>query len=182
MPSPRSTGEGNGRNDGKAKHRRWVVHSHDATRPDVSEVKSDINITPLIDVMLVLLIIFMVVTPIIASGFEAKMPEGKNIEKREDQDNDITLGIDKDGAFFLGSKDAGGTTRIRKVEKSELEETLRKIFDARSSDKILYFKADQQLEYSKVEEAIGVARKAGVRVLAAVTEPTREQRSPFGKR
>ena len=145
-------------------------------------IKFEPNVVPMIDVMLVLLIIFMVVTPIIASGFEAKMPEGKNIEKREDQDNDITLGVDKDGTFFLGSKDASGMTKIRKVEKAQLEEILTKIFAARGTDKILYFKADQQLDYAKVEEAIRVARKAGVRVLAAVTEPTREARTIFGKR
>ena len=145
-------------------------------------IKFEPNVVPMIDVMLVLLIIFMVVTPIIASGFEAKMPEGKNIEKREDQDNDITLGIDKEGAFFLGSKDAGGTTRVVKVDKDQLEETLTRIFAGRSTDKILYFKADQQLEYAKVEEAIQVARRAGVCVLAAVTEPTRETRGLFGKK
>jgi len=145
-------------------------------------IKFEPNVVPMIDVMLVLLIIFMVVTPIIASGFEAKMPEGKNIEKREDQDNDITLGVDKEGTFFLSTKDAGGTTRVNKIDKDKLQETLTRIFAARSSDKILYFKADQQLEYSKVEAAIKVARKAGVRVLAAVTEPTRESRSLFGKK
>src|SRR6185503_6669957 len=145
-------------------------------------IKFEPNVVPMIDVMLVLLIIFMVVTPIIASGFEAKMPEGKNIEKREDQDNDITLGVDKVGAFFLGSKDAGGTTRVRRIEKDQLEQTLTQIFNARSTDKILYFKADQQLEYSKVEEAIQVARKSGVRVLAAVTELTAEARTVFGKK
>jgi biopolymer transport protein ExbD len=137
-------------------------------------VKSEPNVVPMIDVMLVLLIIFMVVTPIIASGFEAKMPQGKNIEKREEQDSDITLGIDHNGVFFLSVKDASGTTRVRPIAKAELERVLRDMYNARSVDKILYFKADQELEFAKVEEAIQIARQAGVRVLAAVTEERRE--------
>jgi biopolymer transport protein ExbD len=145
-------------------------------------VKYEPNVVPMIDVMLVLLIIFMVVTPIIASGFEAQMPQGKHIEKREDQDNDITLGIDKNGTFFLSSKDASGTTKVRAIPKEQIEQILTDVFKQRVTDKILYFKADQQLEYSKVEEAIALARKAGVRVLAAVTEPTQEQAGLFKKR
>jgi biopolymer transport protein ExbD len=145
-------------------------------------VKYEPNVVPMIDVMLVLLIIFMVVTPIIASGFEAQMPQGKHIEKREDQDNDITLGIDKNGTFFLSSKDASGTTKVRAIPKEQIEQILTDVFKQRVTDKILYFKADQQLEYAKVEEAIALARKAGVRVLAAVTEPTQEQAGLFKKR
>jgi biopolymer transport protein ExbD/biopolymer transport protein TolR len=131
----------------------------------------------MIDVMLVLLIIFMVVTPIIASGFEAKMPQGKNIEKREEQDYDITLGIDQNGVYFLSTKDETGTTRVRPIAHADLERVLTDMYRNRSADKILYFKADQQLEFGKLEEAIRVARTAGVRVLAAVTE---EKRDPFG--
>ena len=143
-------------------------------------VKYEPNVVPMIDVMLVLLIIFMVVTPIIASGFTATMPQAKHIEKREDQDADITLGIDKEGGFFLSSKDAQGTQRVRPIPKEQLEQILVDIYKARSTDKILYFKADQQLEYGKVEEAVKMARKAGVRVMAAVTEPTKEAHSLFG--
>jgi len=146
-------------------------------------IKYEPNVVPMIDVMLVLLIIFMVVTPIIASGFQAQMPQAKHIEKRDDKDLDITLGIDREGKFFLSSKDASGTTRVRPVtDKGQLLQTLTDIFNARSSDKILYFKADTGLAYAKVEEAISIARKAGVRVLAAVTEPRREDRGLFGKR
>jgi len=60
-------------------------------------VKYEPNVVPMIDVMLVLLIIFMVVTPIIASGFEAQMPQGKHVEKREEQDSYITFGMDQQG-------------------------------------------------------------------------------------
>src|SRR5919106_585980 len=57
------------------KHRRWIVHSHEATQPKHSDSISDINITPLIDVMLVLLIIFMVVTPLTQKGMDIALPQ-----------------------------------------------------------------------------------------------------------
>lgn len=128
-------------------------------------VKSEPNVVPMIDVMLVLLIIFMVVTPMIASGFQAQMPQGKHLEKRAEEDSDITLGIDQGGNFFLNAKP---------VPRDRIEQTLRDIYANRASDKILYFKADRELAYAKVEEAIMIARKAGVRVMAAVTEERRE--------
>jgi len=134
-------------------------------------VKYEPNVVPMIDVMLVLLIIFMVVTPIIASGFQAQMPQGKHLEKREEQDSDITLGIDKEGKFYLNAKP---------ISKDRLEQTLIDAYRNRSTDKILYFKADQGLEYGRVEEALTLARKAGVRVLAAVTELRKDQRAIFG--
>lgn len=126
------------------------------------KVNADINVTPMIDVMLVLLIIFMIVTPLIASGFQATMPKGKNLDPRPEEDTDIVLGIDHAGRYFLNMKP---------VDAAVLEDYLRSTFAARESDKILYFKADNQLPYAKVEDAIEIARKAGVAVMAAVTEP-----------
>src|SRR6185295_7104655 len=134
-------------------------------------VKYEPNVVPMIDVMLVLLIIFMVVTPLIASGFVATMPQGKHIEKRDEEDSDVTLGIDQGGNFFLNAKP---------VSRDKLEQTLRDIYSARATDKIMYFKADQKTPYSKVEEAIQLARKSGVRVMAAVTELPKESRGLFG--
>ena len=136
-------------------------------------VKYEPNVVPMIDVMLVLLIIFMVVTPLIASGFVATMPQGKHIEKRDESDTDVTLGIDQGGSFYLNAKP---------VSREKLEQTLRDVYAARATDKILYFKADQKTPYSKVEEAIQLARKSGVRVMAAVTELPKEKRGLFGRK
>jgi biopolymer transport protein ExbD/biopolymer transport protein TolR len=136
-------------------------------------VKSEPNVVPMIDVMLVLLIIFMVVTPIIASGFTATMPQGKHIEKREEQESDITVGIDRNGNFFLNAKP---------IAKDVLERTLKEQYATRATDKIMYFKADQETPYHKVEEAIQLARKSGVRVMAAVTELPKDGRSIFGRK
>ena len=62
-------------NPGAHKKRRWIVHSHEATQPEHSGAMADINITPLIDVMLVLLIIFMVVTPLAQKGLDISLPQ-----------------------------------------------------------------------------------------------------------
>jgi len=125
-------------------------------------VKSEPNVVPMIDVMLVLLIIFMIVTPLIAAGFKATLPKGKNLDPRPEGDNEVVLGIDQAGRYFLNQ---------RPIAAGALEDQLRSVFAARTEDKILYFKADNQLKYAKVQEAVETARRAGVRVIAAITEP-----------
>ena len=102
-------------------------------------VKADINVTPMIDVMLVLLIIFMIVTPLIAAGFKATLPKGKNLDSRPEGENEVVLGIDQAGRYFLNG---------RPLPDGTLEDQLRGIFAARTEDKILYFKADNGLKYS----------------------------------
>jgi len=125
-------------------------------------VKSEPNVVPMIDVMLVLLIIFMIVTPLIAAGFKATLPKGKNLDPRPEGDNEVVLGIDQAGRYFLNQ---------RPIAAGALEDQLRSVFAARTEDKILYFKADNQLKYGPVQEAVETARRAGVRVMAAITEP-----------
>jgi len=125
-------------------------------------VKSEPNVVPMIDVMLVLLIIFMIVTPLIAAGFKATLPKGKNLDPRPEGDNEVVLGIDQAGRYFLNQ---------RPIAAGALEDQLRSVFAARTEDKILYFKADNQLKYGQVQEAVETARRAGVRVMAAITEP-----------
>jgi biopolymer transport protein ExbD len=127
-----------------------------------TSVKSSPNVVPMIDIMLVLLIIFMIVTPLIAAGFKATLPKGKNLDPRPEGDNEVVLGIDQGGNYFLDG---------RPLPSGTLEDQLRSRFASRTEDKILYFKADNQLKYSKVQEAVETARKAGVRVMAAITEP-----------
>ena len=127
-----------------------------------SAVKADINVTPMIDVMLVLLIIFMIVTPLIAAGFKATLPKGKNLDPRPEGDNEVVLGIDEAGRYFLNG---------RALPTGTLEDQLRSIYSARTEDKILYFKADNKLKYAKIQEAVETARRSGVRVMAAITEP-----------
>ena len=131
-----------------------------------TSVKSEPNVVPMIDIMLVLLIIFMIVTPLIAAGFKATLPRGKNLDPRPEGDNEVVLGIDEAGRYFLDG---------RGIPDGALEDQLRAMFAARTEDKILYFKADNQLKYGKIQEAVETARRSGVRVMAAITEPTAQQ-------
>jgi biopolymer transport protein ExbD len=126
-----------------------------------TSIKSEPNVIPMIDIMLVLLIIFMIVTPLIASGFKATMPQGKNLEKRPEGDGEVVLGIDAAGGYFLNGVSIPAET---------LEDRLKSIYAARSEDKVMYFRADKDLQYGKIQEAVEIARKSGVRVMAAITD------------
>jgi len=136
------------------------------------QVNANINVTPMIDVMLVLLIIFMIVTPLIAAGFQATLPKGKNLDPSPEKDTDVILGIDKNGKYFLDTKP---------VDAAVLEDYLRSVYAARTEDKILYFKADVNLKYGQVQDAVEMARRAGVRVMAAITEPVPEPLLKHGR-
>ena len=127
------------------------------------------NVVPMIDIMLVLLIIFMIVTPIISAGFQATMPYAKEIENRPEEDGDIILGIDTRGQYFLDP----GTKEIGIVPEGALEGMLRAIYDARTKDKILYLRAHNDLDYGQIQDAVEIARKAGIRVLATIAEERR---------
>jgi biopolymer transport protein TolR len=125
-------------------------------------VASSPNVTPMIDVMLVLLIIFMVVTPALLAGFNADPPKAVNLKDHpEDANLDQVLGIDRDGNYYLNKK------RIRTEDVGPM---LKRIYDARTEDKILYLKADKQLDYSKVLDALDLAAKNGVRVTGMISE------------
>jgi len=115
----------------------------------------------MIDIMLVLLIIFMIVTPLIANGFKATMPQGKNLDKRPEGDGEVVLGIDAAGGYFLNGV---------AIPVETLQDQLTTIYNARPEDKVMYFRADKDLQYGKIQEAVEIARKAGVRVMAAITD------------
>jgi biopolymer transport protein ExbD len=122
-----------------------------------SDVTADINVTPMIDVMLVLLIIFMVITP--ALSFQAKLPKAK--QSAPEKEDRVTLGIDVDGKYYVDDKP---------VTDAQLETRLREEYARRPDDHILYMKADNGIEYSRVLTAIDAARNAGVRRIGAITE------------
>jgi len=126
-----------------------------------ANVMADINVTPMVDVMLVLLIIFMVVTPSLLAGFQAKLPEGINLMAREDDDERTTLGIDINGDYYLNKKP---------INRDDALELLTAEFERHPDDRVLFVKADAGLRYGVMLEAMDVARDAGARVIAAVTE------------
>lgn len=127
-----------------------------------TSVKSEPNVVPMIDIMLVLLIIFMIVTPALASGFQAEPPEGVNLKSHpEDEELDQVLGIDKGGNYYYNKK---------AVRSEDLGGVIKNVYDSRQADKILYLKADRSLTYDKVIDAMDVAASNGVRVLAAIAD------------
>lgn len=132
-------------------------------------VRAEPNVTPLIDVMLVLLIIFMIVTPLINSGFQAQPPDGVNIKAHPEENDDVVLGIDANGQYYLDKK---------AIQNSTLAARTREIFTAPGRQEfIMYLKADRNLKYSKVLDAIDIIEHNGVHVMAAITDQTPGTRS-----
>ncbi len=135
-----------------------------------SEVKSEPNVIPMIDVMLVLLIIFMIVTPVITGGFRATMPQAANTKDRPDEEDDIILGIDQEGNYYLDP----GTGNTSRIPNDSLEPFLYQLYHDREKDRILYFRTDENMAYGIVEDAIEIAKRTGVVLLASITKPKRE--------
>src|SRR5688500_10488820 len=131
-----------------------------------TNVKSEPNVVPMIDIMLVLLIIFMIVTPLLAAGFRATMPKADNLDPSPENEGEIILGIDEGGRFFQNT---------RPISDEQLEDQLASMYAGRE-DKILYLKADNQIKYGRVQEAIETARRAGARVVASITETESSQK------
>ena len=148
-----------------------------AAKKSDAVVAANINVTPMIDVMLVLLIIFMIVTPAITAGFQATVPRAMNPESREENEGEIRLGIDKDGKFYLDITDprTGKYTGPRYISDDDLPGQLVTLYANRTVDKVLFLKADEGIEFARVQQAIEIARKSGVRVIGAIAE---QQRSP----
>ena len=122
----------------------------------------------MIDVMLVLLIIFMIIIPQLLAGFNAIPPQGQNLKPHPNEDEDIILGIDADGKFYLDKKP---------FSDEQIASEIRRKFDARTTDKIMFIKADRNLKYDRVMEAMDIAAHQGVRVAALITDQTKGTQS-----
>jgi len=124
-------------------------------------VKAEPNVTPMIDVMLVLLIIFMLVVPAISAGFQAIPPQGVNLKPHPEEERDQVLGIDANGQYFLNKAP---------IPNPELGQRLKTIYENRTEDKLLYIKAHKDLEYSKVLDAMDIAAHNNVAVTGMITD------------
>ena len=125
------------------------------------EVKAEPNVTPMIDVMLVLLIIFMLVVPAISAGFQAIPPQGTNLKPHPEEERDQVLGIDANGQYFLNKSP---------IPNAELGQRLKAIYENREEDKLLYVKAHKDLEYGKVLDALDIAAHNSVAVTGMITD------------
>jgi biopolymer transport protein ExbD len=132
---------------------------------DEGGLTGDINVTPMVDVMLVLLIIFMVVTPALLQGFTATLPQGENLIERPADEARVTLGLDVQGNYYLNREP---------IPKDQALVRLQIEFANQPEDKVLFLKAHHDLPYSAVLEAMRIGRDAGARVMAAVSEQSPE--------
>ena len=123
-------------------------------------VKSDINVTPLVDVMLVLLIIMMLVAPMLQQGISVTLPKATNTVDKPEVQGQTVIAIAKDKGVYLNAKQIGESELATKV--TELLEN--------SKDKIVLIKADEEVEYSAVMAAMDQLRQAGIEDIGLITE------------
>jgi len=120
---------------------------------------NEINVTPLIDVMLVLLVIFMVTAPMLHTGVQVDLPKAKTSPMTTDEAK-LMLTVTKDERVFLGKDEITGAMDDRLRSNARLRE-----------DKELYIQADEGVRYGVVLRAMAAARAAGVEKLGMVTDP-----------
>jgi biopolymer transport protein ExbD/biopolymer transport protein TolR len=139
-----------------------------AKRNEGAKVNSDINVTPMVDVMLVLLIIFMVITPMLQKGISVDMAKVNNPEQMPDADKEdaLIVAIMRDGKVFFGSDQVQPDQLTTKV-KDRL---------ANRVDKRVYLRADARAKYGNVVEVVDNVRAAGVDQLGLLTDQRKEQK------
>lgn len=128
------------------------------------KVKSEPNVVPLCDVLLVLLIIFMVVTPLVQKGIDLRLPTALNTIKMPDNP-EVVLSVRKDGSMYV-NKDQATMDNVATL----LEEAFLTV-----SQKKLYLRADQELEYGKIVDLIELLKEAGIEVVGIIAEPKTEK-------
>jgi len=128
---------------------------------------ADINVTPMVDVMLVLLIIFMVITPMLSKGVSVDMVKAKNPIAMQDADKSdaVLVAVTRDGKVYLGNDP---------VHAEDLPPKVKELLD-KKQDKTVFVKADQRANYGKVVDVVDNLRAAGVDNLGLLTEQLQEK-------
>ena len=125
------------------------------------EVKADINVTPLVDVVLVLLIIFMVVTPMIASGVAVDLPRTANHSRKPDEGKDIIVSIARDGRVYVGTQ---ALSRVEELGRTIAAER------RKAPQKTVFLKGDLRAQYGAVRRAMQSLHDVNIQDIVLGTE------------
>ncbi len=141
-----------------------------AKRDEGKKVNSDINVTPMVDVMLVLLIIFMVVTPMLNNKVNVDLPvvTAATVMDNANKEDAINVAVTRDGKYFVGGDLVTKDTLGQKVSDLEAKKT------NPTDDKSVYFRADTRANYGDVMTAIDAIRTGGVSQLNLLTDSINE--------
>jgi len=134
-----------------------------AKRDEGSKVNSEINVTPMVDVMLVLLIIFMVVTPMLQKGISVDMAKVNNPEQMPDADKEdaLLVSITRDGKVYFGSE---------QIQVDALTTKVKDRLATRNGDRRVYVKSDMRARFGNVVQVVDAVRAAGVDDLGLLTD------------
>jgi biopolymer transport protein ExbD len=124
-------------------------------------VRAEINVTPLVDVVLVLLIIFMVVTPLIASGVAVDLPRTAHHARKPDDGKDVIVSITADKRFFMGATRVGSADELARTVLLEKR---------RAPDKAIFIKADSRAPYGLVRQVLEALHAADIQDVVLGTE------------
>ena len=127
-------------------------------------IKNEINVTPLVDVVLVLLIIFMVVTPMLQRGKDVQLPKAQKTDEEKKDSDPLILSITPDKKMYLEQS---------AYDEANLERALKEKFDAAPGRKVL-LKGDIALEFGDVRKVMNVARKAGAKGISLGVEELKQ--------
>jgi biopolymer transport protein TolR len=141
-----------------------------AKRDEGSKVNSNINVTPMVDVMLVLLIIFMVITPMLQKGIPIDLAKVNNPDQMQDADKEdaLVVSVTRDGAVFFGNDKIGSDQLTNKI-KDRI---------ANRVDKRVYLRSDARAKYKWVVDVVDNVRAAGVDDLGLLTDQKRPGNQP----
>jgi biopolymer transport protein ExbD len=127
-------------------------------------IKADINVTPLVDVMLVLLIIMMIVAPLLQQGVPVTLPLASNSSEKPETQDQTVVTIDRNKDVYLNAKP---------VPLGQLEARIKEVLEDKS-DKIVIIKADEEAPYSAVMDTMDELRHAGIEDMGLITETRRK--------
>lgn len=128
---------------------------------------AEINVTPLVDVMLVLLVIFMVTAPILQTGIQVNLPKTREAQRNEATPDALIVSVDKEGAIYLSGRDEKRAINVNDLAPL-LQERLGKAKDRR-----VYLRGDGETPYRVIAYVLDQAKRAGAQV-SLVTEPTKK--------